>query len=470
MSAVQGNNIVFGDNGLIDYVRAEREALADGADLNPGDIDLILSTATTSTLPTGFGGVDNITSGDGQDIIIAGRYGDTVNANNGDNLVIGDSGQVEATESNTVNQFVGHPITIGLIETIQPDDGGSDGEYYLKASTLTWEQGSLSIPFFPVKLPPLIPLTDDPPSGLTPIGIHTNHAIFPEQWVWSFKVSQSISVPDNVEQLSVDILGDPQQMQIGVSLTYTISETSIITAFLNPGSLSPTPAPNGFSRYIIDVGDFAGLDKVHLSIGAGIISHDGIPDTIETFGIDNISFTTIPFEVGLDIKPGNDQNPVNLGSKGVLKVAVLGSDTLDVNDIDKSTLSLEGASPLAKGNGKGNNVYKDVNHDGVDDLVLWFDIEDIDVDGEIEELSLLGELLSGESFIGGDSILAVPSGVSLDDYAVLDGYNDVEDLIIWEGDEFTLYDLGGLAASAVPEPASLSLLGLGGLALLRRRK
>ena len=35
----------------------------------------------------------------------------------------------------------------------------------------------------------------------------------------------------------------------------------------------------------------------------------------------------------LDIKPGSCPNPVNLGSNGVIPIAILGSDTLDVTDI-----------------------------------------------------------------------------------------------------------------------------------------
>jgi len=38
----------------------------------------------------------------------------------------------------------------------------------------------------------------------------------------------------------------------------------------------------------------------------------------------------------LDIKPGSCPNPINLGSNGITPVAILGSDTLDVNDIDTS--------------------------------------------------------------------------------------------------------------------------------------
>ena len=116
------HNIVLGDNGLIDYVRAERDlGVPPGADTDSSDIDLIESTATYYA-----GGIDTIISGDGQDIIIGGRFGDTIIANHGDNLVIGDSGQIVAAMADTVQQFVGQPMTAGIIETIQPDDGGED--------------------------------------------------------------------------------------------------------------------------------------------------------------------------------------------------------------------------------------------------------------------------------------------------------------------------------------------------------
>ncbi|RJR48541.1 MAG: calcium-binding protein, partial [Desulfobacteraceae bacterium] len=76
-----GNNVVFGDEGFIDYV----------LDGNLADIDLAASTSTTA-----FGGVDTITSGAGSDLIVGGRYGDTISAGDGNNLVIGDSGKITA--------------------------------------------------------------------------------------------------------------------------------------------------------------------------------------------------------------------------------------------------------------------------------------------------------------------------------------------------------------------------------------
>ena len=73
---------MLGDDGRIAYALTDTDA---------SDIDLIESTSTTVA-----GGADQITTGDGEDIIIGGRFGDTINAGNGDNLVIGDSGRIVA--------------------------------------------------------------------------------------------------------------------------------------------------------------------------------------------------------------------------------------------------------------------------------------------------------------------------------------------------------------------------------------
>jgi Ca2+-binding RTX toxin-like protein len=119
INAGDGNNIVIGDDGQIDYTRADRETAA-GADTVPSDIDLIESLSTTAA-----GGADTITTGTGNDIIIGGRYGDTIIANAGDNVVVGDSGQITA-DTDTMSMWPGQAMSIGKIETIEPDDGGAD--------------------------------------------------------------------------------------------------------------------------------------------------------------------------------------------------------------------------------------------------------------------------------------------------------------------------------------------------------
>ena len=116
----EGNNIVLGDDGAIDYVRAEREPGVPGADLDASDIDLIVSLSTTAG-----GGIDDIDSGSGDDILIGGRFGDTIDTVDGNNLIIGDSGIITAASSGATN-FSDQPITIGRMETTAFGDGGAD--------------------------------------------------------------------------------------------------------------------------------------------------------------------------------------------------------------------------------------------------------------------------------------------------------------------------------------------------------
>ncbi len=49
--------------------------------------------------------------------------------------------------------------------------------------------------------------------------------------------------------------------------------------------------------------------------------------------------------VDIDIKPGSDPNSINLKSKGVIPVAILGSAIFDVTYVDVTTLVFAGASP-----------------------------------------------------------------------------------------------------------------------------
>ncbi|MEW6158482.1 MAG: hypothetical protein AB1813_13700, partial [Verrucomicrobiota bacterium] len=110
--AGDGHNIVFGDNGLVDWVVQEREPATLSGDLSAADIDLLV------TLDPTIGGVDMITTGNGADLVIAGQSGDTVMAGEGNNIVIGDSGRITSAPAG-LSQFGANslPITLGRVES-----------------------------------------------------------------------------------------------------------------------------------------------------------------------------------------------------------------------------------------------------------------------------------------------------------------------------------------------------------------
>jgi len=145
----------------------------------------------------------------------------------------------------------------------------------------------------------------------------------------------------------------------------------------------------------------------------------------------------LPEEALVDIKPGGDVNPINLKSKGVLSVALLSTEDLDVNDVDIDSLLF--GDPLLIDNGGTavsplRSAYRDVSGDGLLDLTLKFRTADLVEDGvlgpdTIEGL-LTGALLDGTLFEGMDSIRIVPPNGS---------------------------NANNLQTSAVPEPTTCTL-------------
>ncbi len=135
------------------------------------------------------------------------------------------------------------------------------------------------------------------------------------------------------------------------------------------------------------------------------------------------SFTTA---VDIDIKPGSCPNPLNTKSKGVLPVAILGTTDFDANDVDVSTVQLEGVSPLRSNiedvstplvNGVECDCTTD-GADGFDDLTLKFDSRVIVAalgpvsDGDQIVLTLTGNLLDGTAIEGQDCVIIKAKGGS----------------------------------------------------------
>ena len=69
-----------------------------------------------------------------------------------------------------------------------------------------------------------------------------------------------------------------------------------------------------------------------------------------TLGVEEyaIRFAQLTRSVPVDIKPGGCPNPLNVGSQGVLPVAILGTSDLDVTTIKPETVTLNGVLTLSK--------------------------------------------------------------------------------------------------------------------------
>jgi hypothetical protein len=86
-----------------------------------------------------------------------------------------------------------------------------------------------------------------------------------------------------------------------------------------------------------------------------------------------------PESIDIDIKPGSAPNAINLGSNGVIPVAILSSQTLDATSLPAENVFLAGANVAVRG--KGNKYLasqEDVNGDGLVDLVIKVETENLD--------------------------------------------------------------------------------------------
>ena len=192
---------------------------------------------------------------------------------------------------------------------------------------------------------------------------------------------------------------------------------------INYGEANPGNYPGNYTFEV----SYCGISKVVLELGEG-------PDPY--FGIRNICFTPNPeLEVPVDIKPTSCPNPLNTKSKGVTPVAILGTADFDVTEIDPSTITLAGVSPISLSwnledvatpfepyTGKDNCDFhcNTLGPDGFLDLTLKFDtpglleaVRVINAMGIIENFEISEEDVI--AFENGEEELVTTDGIPLED-------------------------------------------------------
>jgi len=140
-----------------------------------------------------------------------------------------------------------------------------------------------------------------------------------------------------------------------------------------------------------------------------------------------------PLEATLDIRPGSCPNPLNVRSRGSVKMAVLGDVAFDVTEIDVDSLALtradgvgESVYPVTKRGGRTAVVAdrstalsgspcscQEGGVDGIDDLVLRFSVRQMVRSFELDlvprntsvVLTLEGDLLDGRTFTASDCVV-----------------------------------------------------------------
>jgi hypothetical protein len=107
--------------------------------------------------------------------------------------------------------------------------------------------------------------------------------------------------------------------------------------------------------------------------------------------------------VQIDIRHGDNTNPINLNSKSVIPVAVLSSSTFDAAKVDPASVKFgPNEAPSV------SSSRDDVNGDGLLDLVLHFRTQQTGLQSSDTQACLAGQTQSGIPFEGCDSIRIEP--------------------------------------------------------------
>jgi formylglycine-generating enzyme required for sulfatase activity len=124
---------------------------------------------------------------------------------------------------------------------------------------------------------------------------------------------------------------------------------------------------------------------------------------------------TIPellIAVDIDIRPWSDENSIDPMSRRLIPVALLGSDTFDVADVDVATLAF-GPDPAEPALDLTHPVvywlsHWDVNRDGEKDLLSFYRTEQTGIAFGDTEACLTGKTLDGAPFEGCDAVSTTP--------------------------------------------------------------
>lgn len=112
-------------------------------------------------------------------------------------------------------------------------------------------------------------------------------------------------------------------------------------------------------------------------------------------------------QVAIDIQPGSTTNTININGNGVIPVAILGSASFDVSQIDISSLKFAGLDVRVRGNGVPQCAIGEVNADAISDLVCQFVDDATQWSPDNGTASITGNLYAefgGTAFHGSDVI------------------------------------------------------------------
>lgn len=155
----------------------------------------------------------------------------------------------------------------------------------------------------------------------------------------------------------------------------------------------------GFQPLTFDLSAAAGSHTLKIEYYGGGLANGHYIDYLKLVSaFDPETCNIIPVEI--DVKPGSDPSCFNSDGRGKIPVAIFGSSTFNVKNIDIDSITMDGA-PVAERGKTGRLIfaYEYVNHDAYKDLVVK--IVDLDLyDSRDMYATLTGFLNDGTQFEG----------------------------------------------------------------------
>lgn len=122
---------------------------------------------------------------------------------------------------------------------------------------------------------------------------------------------------------------------------------------------------------------------------------------------------TLGLTVSIDIKPGSGTNPINMGSRGVVPVAIFSTPTFDATKVLPSSVTLAGGGVNLKGKGQATYQFSisDVDGDTRPDMVVQIDTTTMTLNSSMTSAVLEG--LYAQDLVNGDTLNVPISGVDV---------------------------------------------------------
>jgi hypothetical protein len=208
---------------------------------------------------------------------------------------------------------------------------------------------------------------------------------------------------DDAEQ---NLLSVPQ----GADVKVVEEPTGEIALIASPLSEAPVEASLG-DDLVLQIGASTTAIIEEPAPGQFVVSNSVGSDGAISAIVDGETIVYSPGDSGIavliDIKPGSDQNAINIGSGGNIPVVIFSSPVFDATQIDPLSVTLASAAVRLKGKGTPQVSVEDMNADGLNDLVVHIDTQALALSPSAESAVLEGTTFQGRPVLGSDTVTIV---------------------------------------------------------------